>query len=91
MVSLNWLREGVHSSLLRHNQQVLTQAADSEELPDMYRNIMCDPQTSGGLLAVVPAGRSGAVLDALHQAGYAAAAQVGVVAATDKHQLNWTE
>ncbi|MDE3076776.1 MAG: selenide, water dikinase SelD, partial [Chloroflexota bacterium] len=45
--------------------------------------ILCDPQTSGGLLFSVPAAQAEAVLDALHVAGVTDAAQIGSVLQAD--------
>lgn len=39
--------------------------------------LLFDPQTAGGLLAGVPVDRAGAAIAALHDAGYAKAAQIG--------------
>jgi selenide, water dikinase len=45
--------------------------------PDWQRDLLCDPQTSGGLLvAVTPAGVT-AVMDALRSAGFTSAAIIG--------------
>lgn len=45
------------------------------------KEILVDPQTSGGLLAAVPGDQVEAAIAALHEAGVAAATQVGVVEA----------
>ena len=42
-------------------------------------DLLFDPQTSGGLLAAVPADTAADILAQLHQAGYLQAAQIGVV------------
>ena len=44
-----------------------------ESVPDTLRTLLLDPQTSGGLLAAVPADEASAVSSALVSAGYAAA------------------
>jgi selenide,water dikinase len=46
-------------------------------LPDWQRQLLTDPQTSGGLLVSVDAARAGAVLQRIREAGYAAARIVG--------------
>ncbi len=53
------------------------------ELPKWRQEIVFDPQTSGGLLAAVPADEADAAVAALHAAGVAAAAVVGSVQAQD--------
>ncbi|HST91815.1 MAG TPA: selenide, water dikinase SelD [Brevundimonas sp.] len=49
-------------------------------LPDWRRDLLTDPQTSGGLLISVAAEHADAVLDLAHADGFAAAAIVGRVA-----------
>lgn len=49
------------------------------DLPDRHREIVYDPQTSGGLLLSVGKDRADALVAALHEAGVAAAARVGEV------------
>ncbi len=44
-----------------------------EAVPETLRTLLLDPQTSGGLLAAVPADEASAALSALVSAGYAAA------------------
>jgi len=46
-------------------------------LPDWRRDILCDPQTSGGLLVAVAADRAEAVLGLARRRGFASAAIVG--------------
>ncbi len=50
------------------------------EIPQARRDILLDPQTSGGLLAAVPASQAGDAAAALEDAGYAAAVIGDVVA-----------
>lgn len=50
------------------------------DLPDWRRDLLTDPQTSGGLLISVAADQAEAVLDLARQDGFAAAAVVGSVA-----------
>jgi len=51
----------------------------SPALPEAARDLLCDPQTSGGLLISVAAEEAGAVLAHVHRAGFPAAAIVGEV------------
>ena len=49
------------------------------DLPPWRRDLLTDPQTSGGLLISVAADRAGAVLAMVRAAGFAHAQPVGVV------------
>jgi selenide,water dikinase len=48
-----------------------------EGLPDWQRNLLVDPQTSGGLLVSCAANRAQATLETIHRAGYNEARVVG--------------
>jgi selenide,water dikinase len=48
-----------------------------DSLPDWQRNLLVDPQTSGGLLISCAADRAQATLETVQRAGYAAARIVG--------------
>lgn len=49
------------------------------EVPETLRILLCDAQTSGGLLVVVPREEASDTVAALQEAGYAAAAEVAVI------------
>ncbi|MDE2487423.1 MAG: selenide, water dikinase SelD [Alphaproteobacteria bacterium] len=53
----------------------------AEALPDWRRDLLCDPQTSGGLLIAAEPAAAGAVLALVRAQGFAQAAVVGRVAA----------
>jgi selenide,water dikinase len=59
--------------------------ADAIELPagteDWQRNLLTDPQTSGGLLVACTGGRADSILRQIRDAGYPAARIVGQVEA----------
>ena len=48
-----------------------------EGLPDWQRNLLVDPQTSGGLLISCAADKATAILETIQRAGYASARVVG--------------
>lgn len=57
-------------------------------VPGPLQEILVDPQTSGGLLAAVPADDGGEVLAALRQAGVAGVRAIGRVESFDgEHRL----
>jgi selenide,water dikinase len=53
----------------------------STDLPEAARDLLCDPQTSGGLLISVASDQASAVLAHVRDKGFAAAAIVGEVVA----------
>ena len=50
-----------------------------EGFPDWRRGLLCDPQTSGGLLVAVRADRASDVVDRCHAAGFRQAAVIGAM------------
>ena len=56
-------------------------------LPSWHQEIVFDPQTSGGILAAVPADQAEDLVCALNDAGIAAAGQIGLVAPAN-HKLS---
>jgi selenide,water dikinase len=48
-------------------------------IAEWQRKLLCDPQTSGGLLVACAAESEGAVLDAFRQQGFAAARKIGTL------------
>lgn len=77
---LQLAEQGVRSSLWPENRQVLDSMSVSAHLSTAQLSILCDPQTSGGLLAVVPESAQAACLEQLRAAGYPSAAGIGVIA-----------
>ncbi len=80
--ALTLAEQGVRSSLWPENRQVLESPDVRAALSTSMLSLLCDPQTGGGLLAIVPASRQDDCLDQLHAAGYADAAVIGVIAPT---------
>jgi selenide, water dikinase len=75
---------GIVSSLQTNNEAVLRDfglSAAAGGAIDSRVRLLVDPQTSGGLLAGVPADRAEACVAALRAAGFGEAARVGVVTA----------
>lgn len=66
----------------RRSVEPLTSWADAIEEP--LRMLLCDAQTSGGLLAFLPSEEAEAAVESLRGAGYAAAV-VGAIEAGDPH------
>ncbi len=81
--ALEQLAKGVHSSLQQGNLGV---AAEFGIVPEQLGqhakallNVLVDPQTSGGLLAVVPSAQEQACIAALIAGGYTATACIGEI------------
>jgi selenide,water dikinase len=71
------VRRGRISTLQPDNERLL-----EAPVPDpVLRGLLCDPQTAGGLLAAVPDTQAAGALSALREAGYEAAAIIGVTRA----------
>lgn len=71
---------GIASSLQPQNRYVeAVFDVESERVGSPAYELLFDPQTAGGLLAGVPAGRAADAVMALRQAGYAAATVIGEV------------
>jgi len=82
--ALECLRRGFASSLAAANRQALAAITGARGVAAQDRlALLFDPQTSGGLLAGVPAARAADCLEALRAAGYPDAAKVGRVSAPD--------
>ena len=56
-----------------------------DALPAWHRQIVYDPQTSGGLLVALPAAQAPDLVKALHAAGVSAACMIGEAAALENH------
>jgi selenide,water dikinase len=65
---------GEHSSLYANNRVAFSNIPDSP-----LSRLLFDPQTSGGLLAAVPADQADLVIEDLQSSGYAHAARIGVL------------
>ncbi len=78
--SLECLRRGLASSLDAANRRALSAVANAEGVAERERlALLFDPQTSGGLLAGVPAERACDCVEALRAGGYIQAARIGRV------------
>lgn len=75
--ALDLIAAGIASSLNPANQSALV-AFDDADPESPLAGLLIDPQTAGGLLAGIPAGRAVACLAELRAAGYRAA-EIGVV------------
>lgn len=73
---------GIGSSLLAANQGLLPEFLGAVD--PVLRDLACDPQTAGGLLASVPADQAESCVKSLRDAGFADAALVGRVLASDE-------
>jgi len=72
-------QNGVGSTLLEQNQHVLEHVTGQDLHDSAWQNMLCDPQTSGGLLSIVPASRSDEVLIKLQDCGYESTNVIGSI------------
>lgn len=77
--ALQLAEQGVRSSLWPENSQVLDALDIDPGLTEPLLSVLCDPQTGGGLLAVVPAAARQACLASLQSADYSQAAVIGII------------
>ena len=78
--ALDMYRRGITTGVNASNRELVgTQARFISELPEWHREIVFDPQTSGGLMVALPADHVARALQALHHAGVEAARVVGEV------------
>ena len=78
--ALEMYRAGVTTGVNKHNRaQVEPKMQMETALPDWNREIVFDPQTSGGLFAALPSGQGQEAVEALREAGMAGAKLIGSV------------
>ena len=78
--SLEMYRIGVTTGVNKHNRELVGKVARFEkDFPDWHREIVYDPQTSGGLLVSLPHSQGEDLANALRRAGVEEAGLVGRV------------
>ena len=84
--ALEMYRRGVNTGVNAFNQSLVAEHARFDKvLPQWHRQIVYDPQTSGGLLAALPAGQEAELIRELERAGTPAAAAIGRVLPLEGH------
>jgi selenide,water dikinase len=83
--------KGMVAGGLGRNRDYRKNMVDADpEVPEYLRDILFDPQTSGGLLMAVPGAKAARLLKKLRSAGIAEAAIIGEVAAEPKGRIKVT-
>ncbi len=78
--ALQMYEKGMNTGVNAHNRRLVEKSMRFEKiLPDWHREIVFDPQTSGGLLVSVPAEQQEPILNRLHDSGTLTAASIGEV------------
>jgi len=79
---------GVRSSLWSRNRELLDSFDVPAAVSESCQALLCDPQTGGGLLAVIPAERAKQCVEVLQTAGYSDAADIGELVETAMHVIS---
>ena len=79
---------GIRSSLWQDNRQVMEQLDVNATLGEDTLSLLCDPQTGGGLLAIVPANQLSNCLSALHESKFQYAVAIGAINDSSKISIN---
>ncbi len=77
--ALHYARDGVKPGRTLDVINAVDEWVEWSDVESAWRDVLCDPQTSGGLLMAVPAGRLDALLAALEARGEAAKVVGGIV------------
>ena len=86
--ALEMYQKGVTTGVnLSNRANVHGQVRFERDWPSKRREIVYDPQTSGGLLSAVPEAQAKPLLEALHEGGVAAAVEIGEVVAQEGEYL----
>ncbi len=81
-------KQGLYPGGLHRNREFYSTAVKiSTEVPSHVQDIMFDPQTSGGLLISLAAGKAGRLLEKLRQAGVEDAAIIGEAATKPRGKI----
>lgn len=83
--ALDSLQAGIYSSMHPANIRLASCALQAEP----QRDLLFDPQTSGGLLLGVARDQAAALQQALREAGYPCASIIGEVVAGEGEQIRW--
>jgi selenide,water dikinase len=81
-------QKNVYPGGLARNRDYYLNVEFSAEIPSFRRNMLFDPQTSGGLLIALPSSKSSKLLDRLHKAGITASAVIGKVIKRSGHRIS---
>lgn len=79
--ALNLIPQGIGPGAIERNWDSYGHEVHlNSDLPDWAWRLLCDPQTSGGLLVACAPETAGAVLECFHGAGFAEAVGIGTLA-----------
>ena len=86
--ALEMYQKGVTTGVnLSNRANVHGKVRFERDWPSKRREIVYDPQTSGGRLSAVPEAQAKPLLEALHEGGVAAAVEIGEVVAQEGEYL----
>ncbi|MFT4961153.1 MAG: selenide,water dikinase [Paracoccaceae bacterium] len=80
--AIPFAKDGLNTGAGTRNREAFGETATlPTNLPDWHRNLLFDPQTSGGLLVSVAADKADDILAMFHAQGYDTAAKIGQITA----------
>jgi selenide, water dikinase len=80
-------QKNIYPGGLARNRDYYTDVEFSADIPPFKRNMLFDPQTSGGLLIALPSSKSSTLINRLHKAGITASAVIGKVVKRLGHKI----
>lgn len=87
-VVMEFLKKDVYPGGLERNREFyMPQVEFTGRLPDYQRNILFDPQTSGGLLIALPPDSAAKLVERLRKAGISNAAVIGHIVRQSEHKI----
>ncbi len=85
---LDCLREGIVSGAIERNKEYVSRYLEREgDIPEEMEYLLCDPQTSGGLLIGVPEEKTELFLGRLNEKGVRCASVIGKVACRSEGKI----